>query len=77
MEPPQPPNQSPPRAARIVRVEEVIRRLGVSRTTVWRWERAGLLPPKRQVGPNVVGWLEEEFDRFIHSRPDPNGEGLL
>jgi len=44
---------------------ELAERLGLSRVTLWRWERAGQLPAKRQVGPNVVGWLQSEIDEWF------------
>lgn len=58
---------------KLLREKDVLERLGISRATLWRWERAGITPPRRQVGPNVVGWLEEEIDDFIASRPALDG----
>jgi predicted DNA-binding transcriptional regulator AlpA len=51
--------------SRVVRPGELAERLGVSRVTLWRWERKGLLPPKHRVGPNVVGWLVSEIDEWF------------
>lgn len=56
--------------SRLVRTSELATRLGVSRVTLWRWERAGNLPPKHQIGPNVVGWLESELDKWFADRAD-------
>lgn len=53
---------------RLLRIREVVSRLGVSRVTLWRWERAGLFPARRRLGPNAVGWLENEIDEWISSR---------
>lgn len=50
---------------RVVRPGELAGRLGVSRVTLWRWEREGRLPAKRRIGPNVVGWLECEIDDWF------------
>lgn len=55
--------------SRIIRASELADRLGISRVTLWRWERNGLLPPKRRVGPNVVGWLESEISEWVAARP--------
>lgn len=60
-----PPDDSVSPPPRLIRVKEVCERLSVTRTTVWRWVRDGHLPPKRQIGPNVVGFLEHEIDEFI------------
>lgn len=54
---------------RLLRANEVCERLGISRATLWRWERAGHLPPRRQAGPNSIAWVEAEIDAFIASLP--------
>lgn len=54
---------------RILRVDEVVERVGVGRTTLWRWERAGRFPARRQLGDQSVGWLEAEVDAWIEGRP--------
>jgi len=54
---------------KILRTNEVAEMLGVSRVTLWRWTQRGLLPPKRIIGPNTVGWIEEEIQSWIKSRP--------
>ena len=37
-------------------------KVGLSRMQLYRLERAGLLPKRLRLGPNSVGWLEEELD---------------
>lgn len=53
---------------RIIRAAELAECLGVSRVTLWRWERAGRIPPKRCIGPNVVGWLQSEIDEWFAAK---------
>ncbi len=62
---------------RILRLVEVVRRVGLSPSTIWRLQRAGDFPRRRQVGPNSVGWLEHEIEEWLESRPpaDPDGPG--
>lgn len=55
---------------RIVRRKELAEILGVSEVTVWRWHRQGLLPPKRRIGPNSVGWLASEIDEWWQRKVD-------
>ena len=57
---------------KVLRAPETADRLGVSLATLWRWETAGHIPQRIRVGPNVCGWIEEEIDDFIASRPRPN-----
>ena len=53
---------------RIIRAAELSETLDVSRVTLWRWERAGRIPPKRRIGPNVVGWLQSEIDEWFEAK---------
>lgn len=61
----------------IVRPNELCEELGVSRATLWRWSRKGLLPPKRQIGPNVAGYLRAEIDEWLASRPQIEKPGAV
>lgn len=54
---------------RFLREPEVLKRIGVSDVTLWRWQRKGLFPNRRRLGPNAVGWLEEEVDEWCKQRP--------
>lgn len=55
---------------KILNETQVKERTGVrGRTTLWRWEREGRFPKRRQVGPNRIGWLESEIAAWIESRP--------
>lgn len=49
---------------RFIRWPELEKRLGVSRVTVWRWEKDGLFPRRVAIGPNSKGWIDEEVDRW-------------
>jgi len=55
-------------ADRVLRTPEVLEIVGVSSTTLWRWVSAGTFPASRQIGPNVVGWLESEVEEWIAER---------
>lgn len=59
---------------RLIREKDVLDRLGVSRATLWRWERLGITPARRQLGPQAVAWLETEIEDFIASRPTVGGQ---
>jgi prophage regulatory protein len=53
---------------RMLRFEEVRSRVALSRTTVWRLERAGKFPKRRQLSENSVGWIEAEVDGWVKCR---------
>jgi len=53
---------------RIARVGEVTARTGLSRTTLWRLERRGAFPARRQLSPGTVGWIAGEVEDWIRNR---------
>src|SRR5690348_5241547 len=53
---------------RVVRVNEVMARTGLSRTTLWRLERRGAFPDRRLLSPGTVGWIEAEVEDWIRGR---------
>ncbi len=44
-------------------------RVGKTRITIWRDVKAGTFPAPIELGPNSVGWFEDEIDEFLASRP--------
>lgn len=54
---------------RLLRTDQVLERLGLSRSTLYRLEASGELPPRRRISANSVGWIEAEIDEFIASLP--------
>ncbi len=59
---------------KILKEEEVVNMVGLSRISIWRMERAGDFPKRLQLGARKVGWLQDEVENFITSRP--RGVGL-
>ena len=59
-----PPNTGP----RFLRFRELGKRVGLSRSSVWRLERAGEFPQHRRLSPNAVGWWEPEIDAWLRAR---------
>lgn len=53
----------------ILRTNDVIQLTGLSRSTLWRLERAGNFPERIQLGANSVGWLEADINAWLDSRP--------
>ena len=62
------PEQTERMPTRILRYGEVCRRTGISRTTIWRLERKGVFPLRRQLSSGAVGWIEAEVEAWIASR---------
>jgi prophage regulatory protein len=40
----------------------------LSRTTIWRLEKAAKFPRRFSIGANSVGWLESEIDLWIQTQ---------
>lgn len=52
----------------IVRLSELADEVAVSRESLYRWERQGIIPPRRKFGPATTGWLRSEIDAWLASR---------
>ena len=52
----------------IIRWPKVHSATGLSRSTIWRLEKAGAFPSRRQLSSNAVGWLEAEIEQWMKSR---------
>ncbi|HHL33654.1 MAG TPA: AlpA family phage regulatory protein [Desulfobulbaceae bacterium] len=57
---------------KILRWPVVYRKTSISRSTVWRLERAGLFPQRVRIGMRGVGWYESEIDKFLADRERVN-----
>ena len=53
---------------RILRFREVHARTQLSRVTIWRMERRGEFPARRQLSTNSVGWIEREVEEWLVTR---------
>jgi predicted DNA-binding transcriptional regulator AlpA len=54
---------------RILRDPEVTARTGKGRVQRWRDIKAGIFPAPIQIGPNSIGWYEDEIDAWLAARP--------
>ncbi len=61
---------------RFLRTNQLIEKIGLSRSTIWRLESQGKFPKRRQIGPGAVGWLEEEVEQWMLDRPVAQGSLL-
>lgn len=56
------------RVARLIRLKEVQHRVGLGRSTIYRWMAEGKLPKPITLGGNSVAWIEEDVDAWIKAR---------
>lgn len=57
-------------AKKFVRRSELVKKVGMSYSTIYRLERAGVFPVRRQLSPGAVGWLLSEVETWMDER-DP------
>lgn len=52
----------------ILRAKEVQAMTGLSRTTLWRYEKDGLFPARLNLGVGAVGWLKSDVVTWMNQR---------
>lgn len=53
----------------IYRPAELIRLLGIPRTTLYRWVRQGDFPKPVKLGDRATGWHAADIEEWLASRP--------
>ena len=54
-------------ALRIMRLSEVKAVTGLSKTTIYRFEKEGRFPSRVSLGMRSVGWFEDDIEGFLMS----------
>ena len=64
-----PPASCEPRQPlRILRLPEVINRVGLKRAAIYLYVGRGQFPKQINLGPRAVGWVEHEIDAWVAAR---------
>ena len=58
----------PRQPVRILRLPEVISRVGLKRAAIYLYVERGLFPKQINLGPRAVGWIEHEVDAWVTAR---------
>ena len=53
---------------RVLRLPEVIAKVGLSRASIYRLQEAGEFPSSIRIGRSAVAWVEAEVDNWIDAR---------
>ena len=56
------------RVTRLIRLPEVQHRVGLGRSTIYRWMSEGKFPKPVQLGGYAVAWAEEDVQIWISNR---------
>lgn len=55
----------PRRVTRLIRLKEVQHRVGLGRSTIYRWMAEGKFPKPIRLGGYAVAWKQEDIDDWI------------
>jgi prophage regulatory protein len=62
--------EAKPKRRRVLTYEQLRERIPYTRQHLSRLEKAGLFPKRIRLGPNRVGWLEDEVDEHVERAAD-------
>lgn len=60
------------RRVRLIRLPEVIARVGIKRSMIYRLMGEGRFPRSRSLGPKCAVWVESEIDAWVKSVAEAN-----
>ena len=58
---------------KILRLKQVTEKVGVGKTTIYRWINANQFPKPINLSSTSVGWLETDINDWIKSKIEARG----
>ena len=58
---------------KILRLKQVTEKVGVGKTTIYRWINANQFPKPINLSSSSVGWLEADINDWIQSKVESRG----
>ena len=55
---------------KIIRKHDLLKIIGVSHPTIWRWEKRGNFPKRIPLGKNSTGWLASEIKAWMKKKAE-------
>ena len=52
----------------ILRQQDILSLLGISRACLWKWRMAGVFPKPMRLGPRLLGWRASDVQAWIAVR---------
>ena len=56
-------------STRLLRTNDVLHKLNISRETLRRWRVAGIFPEPKRLGPGTLAWDPGDIENWIKTRP--------
>lgn len=53
----------------ILRIAGTSKKVGLSKSSIWKGVGEGTFPAPLELGPKARGWLESDLDEWISNRP--------
>lgn len=53
---------------RYLRITDVVKKIGMGRSTIWLWSKEGKFPKPIKFSTKVTVWEEEKIDEWIQSK---------
>ena len=50
---------------RYLRINQVVKKIPVCKSTIWHWSKNGSFPSPRKLGPKISAWLEADIDAWL------------
>jgi prophage regulatory protein len=63
-------SEQPSAPERLIKIEEVKRRVGLGKTMIYQKVRSGSFPPPYKLSPFAARWSEREITRWIEDVKD-------
>jgi prophage regulatory protein len=55
---------------KIIRVPQVSALTGLSRSSIYRLEKEGSFPQRKQLGKRMTGWVDDEVQHWLENLPN-------
>jgi prophage regulatory protein len=62
------PSSAPISPPKLIKLPTVVDQTSLSRTTIYRLISQGTFPAPIKIGPNAVGWLQQDVSEYIMAR---------
>ena len=60
----------------VLRPSDMLEATGYSLPSIYRLEKEGTFPKRKQLGASAVGWLTSEVLEWLNSRPTVNADNV-
>jgi len=50
---------------RLLKIADMVNQFGVSRSTIWRWRKAKIIPEPMLIGARLVAWRSIDIEQWL------------